>query len=115
VLFRTIWHHYASHNLSMSGWWYPFPGEKVFSHLGISRGLATPRCAYADKGFRTAKPYLIEVARLDPYAPVDRAVIPGHGESGPFKEPKNAWKMILDRAELKNLRIHDLRTGSRLA
>jgi integrase len=39
-------------------------------------------------------------------------VFPSHGESGHFKEPKNAWKRILDRAGLKNLRIHDLRRTS---
>jgi integrase len=36
-------------------------------------------------------------------------VFPGHGKSGHLEEPKAAWKRILDRAGLKNLRIHDLR------
>jgi integrase len=36
-------------------------------------------------------------------------VFPGHGKSGHLEEPKKAWKRILDRAGLKNLRIHDLR------
>ncbi|MDR0741923.1 MAG: tyrosine-type recombinase/integrase [Puniceicoccales bacterium] len=34
---------------------------------------------------------------------------PGSGKSGHLEEPKKAWKRILDRAGLKNLRIHDLR------
>ncbi|MDR1233349.1 MAG: site-specific integrase [Puniceicoccales bacterium] len=36
-------------------------------------------------------------------------VFPGNGKSGHLEEPKKAWKRILDRAGLKNLRIHDLR------
>jgi integrase len=36
-------------------------------------------------------------------------VFPGSGKSGHLEEPKAAWKRILDRAGLKNLRIHDLR------
>jgi integrase len=36
-------------------------------------------------------------------------VFPGRGKSGHLEEPKKAWKRILDRAGLKNLRIHDLR------
>lgn len=36
-------------------------------------------------------------------------VFPGTGESGHLMEPKAAWKRILDRAGITNLRIHDLR------
>jgi integrase len=36
-------------------------------------------------------------------------VFPGHGKSGCLTSPQKAWKKILDRAGLKNLRIHDLR------
>lgn len=36
-------------------------------------------------------------------------VFPGTGASGHLMEPKAGWKRILDRADLKNLRIHDLR------
>jgi integrase len=36
-------------------------------------------------------------------------IFPGHGKSGHLKEPNVAWKRILSRAGLKNLRIHDLR------
>jgi integrase len=36
-------------------------------------------------------------------------VFPGHGKSGCLVSPQKAWKKILDRAGLKNLRIHDLR------
>lgn len=36
-------------------------------------------------------------------------VFPGTGATGHLMEPKAGWKRILDRADLKNLRIHDLR------
>jgi integrase len=36
-------------------------------------------------------------------------VFPGWGASGHLEEPKAAWKAILERAGLDNLRIHDLR------
>jgi len=36
-------------------------------------------------------------------------VFPGTGATGHLMEPKMGWKRILDRADLKNLRIHDLR------
>jgi integrase len=36
-------------------------------------------------------------------------VFPGDGKTGHLVEPKNAWKRILGRAGLTNLRLHDLR------
>ena len=44
-------------------------------------------------------------------------VFPGTGASGHLEEPKKGWKRILDRAGIKDLRIHDLRRtlGSWLA
>lgn len=36
-------------------------------------------------------------------------VFPGKGASGHLIEPKTAWKRILERAKIKDLRIHDLR------
>ncbi len=36
-------------------------------------------------------------------------VFPGSGKTGHLVEPKKAWRRILDRAGLENLRIHDLR------
>ena len=36
-------------------------------------------------------------------------VFPSHGESGHLVEPKRAWKVLLERAEIQDLRIHDLR------
>lgn len=44
-------------------------------------------------------------------------VFPGEGKSGHLTEPKAAWKRILERAGIENLRIHDLRRtlGSSMA
>jgi integrase len=39
----------------------------------------------------------------------DSWVFPGVGKSGHLEEPKKAWKRVLERAGLENLRIHDLR------
>ena len=36
-------------------------------------------------------------------------VFPGFGASGHLVEPKKAWHRILERADIKNLRLHDLR------
>jgi len=36
-------------------------------------------------------------------------VFPGSGKSGHLVEPKKAWKIILDKAGIKDLRLHDLR------
>jgi len=36
-------------------------------------------------------------------------VFPGRGKTGHIVEPKSAWRRILNRAELGNLRLHDLR------
>lgn len=36
-------------------------------------------------------------------------VFPGAGATGHLVEPKKAWKRVLERAGLENLRIHDLR------
>jgi integrase len=36
-------------------------------------------------------------------------VFPGAGKTGHLVEPKTAWKRILDRAGIQDLRLHDLR------
>jgi integrase len=36
-------------------------------------------------------------------------VLPGTSESGHLNDPKKGWKRILEKAEIKNLRLHDLR------
>jgi integrase len=39
----------------------------------------------------------------------DAWVFPGAGKTGHIMEPKKAWKRVLERAGLEDLRIHDLR------
>jgi integrase len=36
-------------------------------------------------------------------------VLPAHGKTGHITEVKNGWKRLLERAGIKNLRVHDLR------
>ncbi len=36
-------------------------------------------------------------------------VFPSHGKSGHLAEPKKGWNRIKDKAEIENLRLHDLR------
>ncbi|WP_175771962.1 tyrosine-type recombinase/integrase [Paraburkholderia phenazinium] len=36
-------------------------------------------------------------------------VFPGSGDTGHLVEPKKAWKIILDKADIADLRLHDLR------
>jgi integrase len=36
-------------------------------------------------------------------------IFPGIGKTGHLTEPKRAWKRILDRAKVSNVRVHDLR------
>lgn len=42
-------------------------------------------------------------------AAAPKYVLPGHNTEGHLKEPKKGWKRILEAAEIKDLRIHDLR------
>jgi integrase len=39
----------------------------------------------------------------------DTWVFPGAGKTGHMVEPKKAWRRILQRANIQNMRIHDLR------
>ena len=54
-------------------------------------------------------PEAIEI--LQNRKPLDNAafVFSGNGKAGHLMEPKKGWKRILERAEIDNLRIHDLR------
>ena len=45
-------------------------------------------------------------AAVDPTNPW---VFPGRIHGRPFTEPKRAWERILERADIQDLRIHDLR------
>jgi len=45
----------------------------------------------------------------DPLEPKSEFVFPGRGKTGHLVELKSAWKRILERANLEDLRLHDLR------
>lgn len=57
----------------------------------------------------TLSPEVIEVLKARLPDPPDTFVFPGTGKSGHLEEPKKGWQRILVRAQLENLRIHDLR------
>ncbi len=52
---------------------------------------------------------VIEILEARKRFKVNPYVFHGRGEKGHMVEPKRAWKRILERAEIKNLRLHDLR------
>jgi len=57
----------------------------------------------------TLSPEVIEI--LHNRKPSDDAVFvfPGSGKDGHLMEPKKGWKRILERADIEDLRLHDLR------
>lgn len=57
----------------------------------------------------TLSPEVIEVLKARRPESLYTFVFPGAGKSGHLEEPKKGWQRILGRAELENLRIHDLR------
>jgi integrase len=54
-------------------------------------------------------PIAIGILETRKAASTSEWVFPGRGSSGHLVEPKGAWKRILKRANLSNLRLHDLR------
>jgi len=54
-------------------------------------------------------PEAVEILERRKLLALTAFVFPGHGKTGHITEPKDAWKRILARSGLKNLRIHDLR------
>ena len=65
----------------------------------------------------TLSPEVAELLSVRQQAANSEWVFPGIGKTGHLVEPKKAWKRLLDRASLSDLRIHDLRRtlGSWLA
>jgi len=53
-------------------------------------------------------PEAVEILRNRDYSK-SPFVFPGEGKTGHLVEPKKAWRRVLDRAGIDNLRIHDLR------
>lgn len=57
----------------------------------------------------TLSPEAVDLLRNRKPAEPDTFVFPGSGKTGHLMEPKKAWKRILERAGIEDLRIHDLR------
>lgn len=89
-----------------------------WAHVHLQRGTWT---IPVTKNGRPLDVVLITeaVALLKRRLPDEEAtfVFPGRGKSGHLTEPKGAWKRLLERAGIKNLRFHDMRhtVGSALA
>lgn len=54
-------------------------------------------------------PQAVELLKLRQAAADSDWVFPGTGKTGHLADPKKAWKRILEGAQIKDLRIHDLR------
>lgn len=54
-------------------------------------------------------PEAVQVLRSRKPAEPTGFVFPGTGRTGHFQSPDKAWERVLERAGIKNLRIHDLR------
>jgi len=54
-------------------------------------------------------PVALNILQTRKPASTSEWVFPGRGESGHLEEPKKAWKRILKRASITDLRLHDLR------
>jgi integrase len=54
-------------------------------------------------------PAAIDILRDRQAIAQDMWVFPSYGKTGHMSDPKKGWKRIIDRAEIADLRIHDLR------
>ena len=54
-------------------------------------------------------PVVVRILENRREASINEWVFPGRGRTGHLVEPKSAWKRILKRAGLHDLRLHDLR------
>ena len=68
-----------------------------------------PLTKHGDPETVTLSPEALGILERRKASAVRQWVFPGTGKSGHLVEPKTAWKRILDRAGIRDLRIHDLR------
>ena len=54
-------------------------------------------------------PAAIEILRESQTKQESEWIFPSFGKTGYMTDPKKGWKQIIDRADITNLRIHDLR------
>lgn len=80
-----------------------------WSHINLERGeWCIPITKNGDSQTVTLTPEVVEILRARQGCN-PTWVFPGTGTTGHIVEPKKAWKRVLERAGISNLRIHDLR------
>ena len=81
-----------------------------WNELDLEQGTwKIPRTKTGDPQTVTLTMEAIEILRIRKRKTSSVFVFPGSGRTGHLVEPKTGWKRILERARIKNLRIHDLR------
>jgi integrase len=81
-----------------------------WGELNLEQGTwKIPRTKTEDSQTVTLPLEAIEVLRARKRETSSVFVFPGNGRTGHLVEPKTGWKRILERAGIKDLRIHDLR------
>lgn len=85
-----------------------------WDEIDLSRGIwVIPATKYKGK-----KPHVVPLTqnaveiitrRAESKRDGARYVFPGRGQKGYYSDPKDAWKRVLELANIKDLRIHDLR------
>jgi integrase len=68
-----------------------------------------PVTKHGDSETVTLSPEVLAILDTRKASAVREWVFPGTGRSGHLEEPKAAWKRILQRAKIRDLRLHDLR------
>jgi integrase len=68
-----------------------------------------PLTKHGDSETVTLSPEALDILQSRKANAVRQWVFPGTGRTGHLMEPKTAWKRILARAGIRDLRIHDLR------
>ena len=83
--------------------------EMQWSQIHLERGeWRIPITKNGDSQTVTLTPQVVEILRARQGTNATW-VFPGTGATGHLVEPKKAWKRVLERAGIANLRIHDLR------
>lgn len=83
--------------------------EMQWAHIHLERGeWRIPTTKNGDSQTVTLTSEVVEILRAR-QGGNPTWVFPGSGATGHLVEPKKAWKRLLERAGINNLRIHDLR------
>jgi integrase len=83
--------------------------EMQWSEIHLDRGeWRIPITKNGDPQIITLTSEVVEILRSR-FDGSSQWVFPGSGMTGHLVEPKKAWKRVLERAGISNLRIHDLR------